>query len=59
MELAQYGSLGAAKRLSASKKDSENTPDNDRSASKVASSHHSSPLEAKEKNRIEKNRKVF
>jgi hypothetical protein len=56
MELAQYGSLGVVKRLSASKKDSENTPDNDSSASWEASSHPSSPLEAKEKNRIEKNR---
>ena len=60
MELAQYGSLGAAKRLSASKNEAESNPDKDGQASTEAateaSSQGASPLEAKEKNRKEKNR---
>ena len=64
MELAQYGSLGAAKRLSASKNEAESNPDKDGQASTgesmeasgEASSKTTSPLEAKEKNRKEKNR---
>ena len=64
MELAQYGSLGAAKRLSASKNEAEITPDKNGQASTEesmeasgeASSQTTSPLEAKEKNRKEKNR---
>ena len=54
MELAQYGSLGAAKRLSASKNEAESNPDKDGQASTEdateASSQGASPLEAKEKN---------
>ena len=60
MELAQYGSLGAAKRLSASKNEAESNPDKDGQASTEAateaSSQGASPLEAKEKNRKEKKR---